>query len=290
MKEAILYTKMAENMVKCLVCNHYCIIKPGNRGRCGVRENRQGTLFALNYGLTVAAAIDPIEKKPLYHFMPNTDIYSIATVGCNMSCSWCQNWDISQSSKPNKFIDGIFISPEEHVRRAIEYHCPSIAYTYSEPTVFVEYAFDIMKLAHENGLKNVWVSNGYMSKDTIKLIVPYLDAANIDFKGPDDEVYKSFCNATAKPVIAAIKQLCDAKVHIEITTLIVPGVNDRYDQLKTLVNTIVKEFGCNIPWHISRFFPAWKMQKTPITELKTMEIAKDLGLQAGIKYIHLGNV
>ncbi|MDD3126472.1 MAG: AmmeMemoRadiSam system radical SAM enzyme [Candidatus Izemoplasmatales bacterium] len=290
MKEAILYNKVSDTAVRCLVCNHYCYIKSGNRGICGVRENRQGTLFTLNYGLTIASAIDPIEKKPLYHFLPGSYIYSIAAVGCNMHCMWCQNWDISQSPKPDKLVEGIDISPEEHCKRAIKYRCPSIAYTYSEPTIFLEYALEIMKLAHEKGLKNVWVSNGYMSKETIDLIIPYLDAINIDFKGPDDEVYKPFCGATAKPVISSIKRFCKANIHVEITTLIVPGVNDRCEQIEAIAHTIVSEFGCDIPWHISRFFPAWKMLKTPETTISIMETAKKIGETAGIKYIYLGNI
>jgi len=162
MKEAILYQKLNDGKVRCAVCNHRCIIAEGKRGICGVRENRDGILYALNYGKTIVMHVDPIEKKPLYHFLPGTEIYSFATVGCNFRYSWCQNWEISQSSKPNQQIKGVVVSPEEHVEQALAYGCPSIAYTYSEPTIFVEYALDTMKLAKEKGLKNVWVTNGYM--------------------------------------------------------------------------------------------------------------------------------
>lgn len=290
MKEAILYEKLTEEYVQCAVCNHRCVIKEGNRGICGVRENRQGILYSLNYGKTVAAAIDPIEKKPLYHFLPGTSIYSFAAAGCNFRCSWCQNWEISQSPRPDRPIDGAEIPPEEHVWRAIEYDCPSIAYTYSEPTIFLEYALDTMKLAREKGLKNVWVSNGYMSKETLDAIIPYLDAANIDYKGPNDGVYEKYCGGTAEPIMDNLKYLHKARVHLEITTLVVPGVNDKYEQLEKIAHFIATELDSNVPWHISRFFPAWKMLDTPITPLKTLEMARDIGIKEGLKRIHIGNV
>jgi len=290
MKEALLYEKWRDSEVRCGVCPHRCRIREGSRGICGVRENQKGTLYALNYGMTVAVAIDPMEKKPLYHFLPGSKIYSFATVGCNLRCSWCQNWDISQSPKPQKPIQGTFITPEEHVARAIEARCPSMAYTYSEPTVFLEYALDTMKLAREQNLKNVWVTNGYMTDETLDLILPCLDAANVDFKGPDDAVYERFCGAKADPVLKIIARMKDAGVHVEVTTLVIPGVNDRPEQLENIANALAKELGPNVPWHITRFFPAWKMFDAPITPLKTLETAKKMGEKAGILTIHLGNV
>jgi len=290
MKEAMLYDRLAEGKVQCAVCNHRCIIKEGGRGICGVRESQQGTLYALNYGKTIAAANDPIEKKPLYHFLPGTMIYSFAAVGCNFRCSWCQNWEISQSPKSNKQVEGIEISPEEHVEQAIAYRCPSIAYTYSEPTIFLEYALDTMKLARQAGLNNVWVSNGYMSRETLDAIQPYLDAANIDFKGPDDGTYGKYCGGKAGPVMENLKYLHASGVHIEITTLIIPGVNDQATQLEKIAHFITAELSLNVPWHLSRFFPAWQMPYTPITPLQTLEMARDIGKNAGIKYVHIGNV
>jgi len=290
MKEAILYQKLPDNKVRCNVCNHRCLIKEGFRGICGVRENVKGILYALNYGKTIAAAIDPIEKKPLYHFLPGTEIYSFATVGCNLRCGWCQNWDISQNPKPMKPVIGENMTPEEHVRLALENGCPSIAYTYSEPTIFLEYALDTMKLARAKGLKNVWITNGYMTKETLDVILPYLDAANVDYKGPDDSVYKTYCGAKSKPVMDNIKYMVDAGVHVEITTLIVPGVNDKPEQIEQVAKTIFEVVGGKVPWHISRFFPAWQMMDKPATPLDILEKAKEIGSKYGIKFIHIGNV
>lgn len=290
MKEAILYKKLEDGRVQCNVCNNRCIIKDGKRGICAVRENRKGTLYALNYGKTIAVSNDPIEKKPLYHFLPGTMVYSFAAVGCNFRCSWCQNWEISQSPKPDKPIEGVDISPEEHVKKAISIGSPSIAYTYSEPTIFVEYALDTMKLAHEKGLKNVWVSNGYMSRETLDVIIPYLDATNIDFKGPNDGVYEKYCGGTAEPIMENLKYLHKSGVHNEITTLVIPGINDKYDQLEKIAHFIAKELSKDVPWHISRFFPAWKMLDTPITPIETLEMAKEIGEKEGLINIHLGNI
>lgn len=290
MKEAMLYSKLDDGKVKCAVCNHRCTIAEGKRGICGVRENRQGKLIALNYGKAIAVNIDPIEKKPLYHFLPGTKIYSFAAVGCNFRCSWCQNWEISQGPKPDKPIEGISVSPEEHVKRALQYACPSIAYTYSEPTIFVEYALDTMILARKEGLNNVWVTNGYMSRETLEAIIPYLDAANVDYKGPNDGVYEKYCGARPEPIMENLKYLCQEGVHVEITTLVIPGINDKPEQLEKIAQLIAGELGADVPWHISRFFPAWKMLNTPITPLETLETARIKGKNAGLKYIHLGNV
>lgn len=290
MKEAILYQKLDNKRVSCAVCNQRCTIAEGKRGICGVRENHQGSLYTLNYGKTIAVNIDPIEKKPLYHFLPKTKVYSFAAEGCNFRCTWCQNWEISQSPKPNKPVQGIDISPEEHVKRALTYSCPSIAYTYSEPTIYVEYALDTMKLAREEGLKNVWVSNGYMSGETLDTIVAYLDAANIDFKGPNDGVYEKYCGGKAEPIMENLKYLCKAGVHIEITTLVIPGVNDKPEQLDNIAQFIAGELSPEVAWHVSRFFPAWKMNNTPITPVETMTTARAIGQEAGLKYIHIGNV
>lgn len=290
MKEALLYKKLDQNKVTCAVCNNRCIISEGKRGICGVRENREGILYALNYGKTIAVHIDPIEKKPLYHFMPGTSTYSFAAVGCNFHCLWCQNWEISQSPKPDKLIEGYDISPEKHVSEAIKSGCPSISYTYSEPTIFLEYALDTMKLAKENGLKNIWVTNGYMSIETLDLIAPYLDAANVDFKGPNHGVYEKYCGGKAEHIMATMKYLYKAGIHDEITTLIIPGINDKPEYFDTIAGFIANQLGKEVPWHISRFFPAWKMQDTPITPLETLELARDAGRRAGLEHIHIGNV
>jgi len=289
-KKAILYQKLDNDEVRCAVCNNRCTITEGKRGICGVRENHEGELYALNYGKTIAVNIDPIEKKPLYHFMPGTRTYSFAAVGCNFHCLWCQNWEISQSPKPDKSIAGIVISAEEHVERAIKAGCPSISYTYSEPTIFLEYALDTMKLAKEKGLKNIWVSNGYMTTETLDAIAPYLDAANIDFKGPNHGVYEKYCGGKSVHIMETLKYLYKAGIHIEITTLIVPGINDDYEYLETIAKFIATELSVDVPWHISRFFPAWKMMDTSLTPLETLEMARETGKKAGLKYIHIGNI
>lgn len=290
MKEAILYQKLDEDKVQCHVCAHRCIIKDGRRGICGVRENRKGTLYTLNEGRTIAAGLDPIEKKPLYHFMPGTQIYSFAAAGCNFRCSWCQNWEIAQSPKPHGPIEGEEILPEEHVERALENGCPSIAYTYSEPTIFLEYALATMKLARMKGLKNVWVTNGFMTRETLDVILPYLDAVNVDLKGADDGMYERYCGGSAGPVMENLKYLCEKGVHVEVTTLVVPGVNDQAGQIEEIARFIALELGPDVPWHISRFFPAWLMTDTPVTPLKTLVMARDIGEKVGLTRIHLGNV
>ncbi|MBN2503827.1 MAG: AmmeMemoRadiSam system radical SAM enzyme [Bacilli bacterium] len=290
MKEALLYDKLLDGSVRCNLCHHRCIIQPDKRGICRVRENRHNRLYALNYGKTIAAAIDPIEKKPLYHFLPGTKVYSFATVGCNFRCSWCQNWEISQNPERDQGVMGIDITPEEHVARALENDCPSIAYTYSEPTIFLEYALDTMKLARAAGLKNVWVTNGFMTPEALDLILPYLDAANVDYKGPDNDVYVRYCGGRAEPVVENMKRMQYGGVHLEVTTLVIPGVNDEPDQLKRLVGTLVTELGTALPWHISRFFSAWKMANVPVTPYSTLELARKIGADAGLKTIHIGNV
>lgn len=290
MKEAYLYKKLPEEKVQCLTCSHYCIISTGKRGICGVRENFKGKLFSLVYGKVVAEQIDPIEKKPLYHFMPRTYTYSIATVGCNLKCPWCQNWHISQSPKPNNPIEGVNRSPSEIISLAKAYHCPSISYTYTEPTIFVEYALEIMKKARKAGLKNIWVSNGYMSHQTLELILPYLDAINVDLKSFKEETYQKYCGAKLKPVLENLKRIKKSTAWLEITTLIIPSVNDSVAEIKQIAQFIAKQLGKDTPWHISRFFPAYKMNKTQITPLQILKSAKEIGEKAGLKYVYLGNI
>lgn len=292
MNEVLIYEKLENSAVRCAVCNHRCTIHEGRKGICGVRENKQGKLYALNYGKTIAMNVDPIEKKPLYHFMPGTRTYSMASAGCNFHCLWCQNWQISQvggrSCVDEKAAEDV--SPEEHVQRAVSLGCPSISYTYSEPTMFVEYALDIMKLAKKRGLKNIWVTNGYMTRETLNLIAPFLDAANVDFKGPQQGVYEKYCGGKAEYVMETMKSLYLEEIHDEVTTLIIPGVNDKYEQLKDIAEFIVEELDEFVPWHISRFHPSWKMMDTPITPIETLKMAEEIGKKAGLKYIHMGNV
>lgn len=290
MIEALLYEKLDNHLVRCDVCGHHCLIKEGRKGICGVRENRQGKLFALNYSLTAAQAIDPIEKKPLYHFLPGTKTYSLATVGCNLHCQWCQNWTLSQYPVLSGTVSGNPVEPGDHVRKALRSGCPSLSYTYSEPTIFLEYALDIMRLAKESGLKNIWVTNGFMSRSTLNLILPYLDAANVDLKAPSDGTYERFCGGNVERVMDNLVVMAKAGIHLEITTLVIPKVNDEDDQLRQIANFIARSLGTKVPWHISRFYPCWQMKDSPITPYDTLAKARDIGHEAGLEHIYLGNV
>jgi pyruvate formate lyase activating enzyme len=293
MKESYLY-KQAGDYVQCQTCCHYCRIAPFKRGICGVRENQKGKLFLLVYNQVITENIDPIEKKPLFHFLPGTETLSIATIGCNFRCDWCQNWDISQAPKDldrdevmNKI--GFEITPEKIVDDAIKHNCPSISYTYTEPTIFLELALDTMKIAKEKGLKNIWVSNGYFSPETLDLIAPYLDAINIDLKGISSENYLKYSGAKLQPVLDNIKEVFKRKSHLEVTTLIIPGINDSDKELTQIANFLAG-ISKNLPWHISRFFPAYKLHDTEITPLDTLEKAEKIGKNASLKHIHLGNI
>lgn len=292
MKEALLYQKLKDNKVCCQACSHFCLIASGQRGLCGVRENQKGKLYSLVYGKAIAVHIDPIEKKPLYHFLPGTYSLSIATVGCNLTCKNCQNHDISQGPKPDKPILGQQMLPEKIVQEALTNHCPSISYTYTEPTIFLEYALATMKLAKEKGLKNIWVTNGFMSPQTLNLIIPELDAANVDLKSFDDNFYQKYCNGQLKLVLANLKELKRKNIWLEITTLIIPGLTDQEKMLKKIAQFIKKELGPETPWHISRFFPevSWQLQDLPATSLEAIEKASQIGLQAGLKYVYKGNI
>ena len=297
MKEATLYKKLKEkteqfNRVKCQNCSHYCVIAPARRGLCGVRENIDGQLFALNYGKAVAVDIDPIEKKPLFHFLPGTRSLSLATAGCNFRCANCQNWDISQGFKEVKEIPGQEISSEEIVKMALKNNLPSISCTYTEPAIFSEYALEIMKLAKKKGIKNVWVSNGFWSEELFDLISPFLDAANIDIKSFSDDFYKEYCGARLQPVLDTLKRLKKAKIWTEVTTLVIPTLNDQDKIFEDIAHFIKKELGQETPWHITQFSGAisWKLQHLPDTPVETIKRACKIGRKAGLKYVYSGNV
>ena len=287
----MLYKKLKDKSVRCLACAHYCQIAPDGFGICGTRQNQNGKLVSRVYGHVAAIHVDPIEKKPLYHFMPGSEILSIGTLGCNFRCPWCQNWDISQATKQrNKPKNwGQKISPEEIVELAKKYKTPAVAYTYNEPAIFIEFAHDTAKLAHRIGLKNIFVTNGYLSRESFEYIKPYLDAANVDLKSMDDKFYQKFCGARLQPVLDTIRRFHDAKIHIEITTLIIPGVNDSDANLRK-ISKFIADLSPEIPWHISRFFPAYKMADTPPTPLKSLDRAAAIGQQAGLEHIYIGNI
>ena len=292
MKEAYLYKKLENKKIQCQNCAHYCVIEPGKRGICGVRENINGKLYALNYGKAIAINIDPIEKKPLFHFLPGTQSLSIATAGCNFKCHSCQNWEISQGPNLDKEIKGQNLAPQEIVKIAKENNCPSISYTYTEPAIFSEYALDTMKILKKQGIKNVWVSNGFWSKELFDLIAPYLDAVNIDLKSSEDDFYVKYCGGRLQPVLDTLKRLKSEKIWTEITTLVIPTLNDKKEIFEKIADFIKKELGAETPWHISRFSGAisWKLQHLPDTQVETLKMAEQIGKKHGLKHIHIGNV
>ncbi len=292
MKEALLYKKLDNKKVQCQNCSHYCIIKPDRKGICGVRKNIDRELYSLAYGKPCTVHIDPIEKKPLFHFLPGSNSLSIATVGCQFSCKNCQNWQISQAPKEKDEIEGKEISPQEIVDLALKNNLPSISYTYTDPIVFSEYALDIMKLAHKNGIKNVWVSSGFWSEELFEIISPYLDAANIDLKGFSEEFYKEVCGGKLKPVLKNLKETKEKGIWLEVTTLIIPTLNDSKETFKNIAEFIEEELGAETPWHISKFSGAlsWKLKDLSSTPIETLEKAYEIGKEAGLKYVYLGNV
>lgn len=289
MKEAMFYEPLDEKRVHCYLCNHHCSIRNSNRGRCAVRENQAGVLYSLVYGKIIAHHIDPIEKKPLFHFYPNSLAYSIATIGCNFSCSFCQNFHISQAPRGEQYILGEEISPKEIVQEAKQYNCTSIAYTYTEPTIFFEFAYDVAKLAHKEGIKNVFITNGYMTEEALRTISPYLDAANIDLKGFTDEFYRKMCGARLQPVLDTIRLHKELGIWIEVTTLIIPTLNDSEDQLRGIAE-FLRNLGEEIPWHITQFYPTYKLTDKLRTPVATLRRARKIGLEVGLRYVYEGNI
>ncbi len=287
--EAMLYDKLGDGRVQCRVCAHHCTINHGRRGLCGVRENKDGILYTLVFGTLIAENIDPIEKKPFFHVYPASRSYSIATVGCNFRCDFCQNADISQMPSTMIMIAGDEVDPEAIVRHAQKNGCKTIAYTYTEPTVYLETAFAVAGLAAREGLKNVFVTNGYMSAETLDVMKPYLAAANVDLKSFRDEFYKQHCKARLQPVLDCLKKMKDLGIWVEITTLLIPGLNDSSEELQDIA-AFIADLGKEIPWHISRFHPQYKMLNRPVTPLDSLHRACEIGKKAGLKYVYCGNV
>lgn len=289
MKEAMFYHRLEGGDVKCDLCNHRCIVRNNGKGVCHVRENRNGVLYTLVYGKLISRAVDPVEKKPLFHFYPGSSAYSIATVGCNFRCLNCQNYEISQMPRETGRIVGEDVTPESVVEDAKLYRCKSIAYTYTEPTVFYEFAYDVARLASKEGVKNVFVTNGYITEEALKEIRPYLDAANIDLKGFSDEFYRKNCGARLDLVLDTIRSYKKMGIWIELTTLLIPTLNDDEAQLKAIADFIVN-LDPGIPWHVSRFYPMYKLMDLPETPMKSLEAARRIGIQAGLRYVYQGNV
>ncbi len=289
--EAYLYDRLEKYRVRCLLCSHGCVIGPDARGICGVRENQGGALVSLVYGRLIARHVDPIEKKPFFHVAPGSRSYSIATVGCNFACRFCQNADIAQMPADQRGrISGMSVTPASVVAGALEAGCRSIAYTYTEPTVFFEFAHDTARLASAEGLLNVFVTNGYMSADALDMIAPYLDAANVDLKAFDDGFYRRQCAARLKPVLETLQRMVEKGVLVEVTTLIIPGLNDDPGQLTQLARFLAEALGPDTPWHISRFHPTYRLTDCPATPPETLFAAKEIGHAAGLRYVYTGNI
>lgn len=290
MKEAMFYEKVGDEKVRCGLCRFRCLISAGRRGICMVRENRAGTLYTLVYGKAIAEHVDPIEKKPLFHVLPGSRSYSIATVGCNFRCLHCQNYAISQSSAGVMEISGIDLAPADIVAKALATGCTSIAYTYTEPTIFYEYAYDTAVLARAAGLKNIFVTNGYITPEALAHIRPYLDAANIDLKGYSDRFYREVVHAMLHEVLESIVEYKRQGIWIELTTLVIPNWNDSDGDLRGIARFIAEKVGVEVPWHVTQFYPTYKLLDQPRTPVATLRRARQIGLDAGLRYVYEGNV
>ncbi|GAB4340664.1 MAG: AmmeMemoRadiSam system radical SAM enzyme [Desulfobulbaceae bacterium] len=290
MREAMFYEKKEEGKVVCGLCNHRCVIKPGKRGICGVRENREGVLYSLVYGMLVAENSDPIEKKPLFHFLPGTFSYSISTVGCNFHCLHCQNYHISQyPHEHGGRITGSLRTPGEVVEAAVRTGCRSISYTYVEPTIFYEFARDCAELAHERGLRNVFVSNGYMTPEVTRDLAPLLDGINIDVKAFTEEFYRKVCKARLEPVLDTVRLMHELGVWVEVTTLVIPGWNDSEDELREIAR-FIHDIDPAMPWHVTAFRPTYRMTDRGATPAASLEKARKAGLDEGLHFVFEGNI
>lgn len=290
MHEASFYRTEQDQKVVCGLCNHRCTIKPGKRGICGVRENREGKLYSLVYGQVAAEHIDPIEKKPLFHFQPGSRSYSISTVGCNFRCLHCQNYQLSQyPHMSDGQVNGTTRTPEEVVEAAVQAGCQSISYTYVEPTIFYEFARDCSKLAQERGLKNVFVSNGYMTQEVTRDLAPVLDGINIDVKAMTDDFYKKICKARLQPVLDTVKLMHELGVWVEVTTLLIPGLNDTSSELREIAR-FIKGVDPGIPWHVTAFHPTYRLTDRQSTPAETLQKARSIGIEEGLHYVFEGNI
>ncbi|NHI93872.1 MAG: AmmeMemoRadiSam system radical SAM enzyme [Candidatus Lokiarchaeota archaeon] len=289
MKETILYEKFDDNKVKCGICPWRCVLKPGKLGNCGTRENINGKLFSLTYASISSLAIDPMEKKPMYHFYPGNPILSISAVGCNFHCKHCQNWNISQVKATEARLREM--SPEDVINHAKKQNCKHIAYTYNEPLIWLEYILDVAKLARENGMKNVLVTNGYVTLEAFGLIKPYIDGANVDIKAFTDEFYQKIVGVPSiKPVLETVKAMHEAGILVEITNLIIPTKNDNMEEIKALCDWILNNLSDEVPLHFSKFHPMFQLNDVPSTPRETLENAYRTAKKVGLKYVYLGNI
>jgi pyruvate formate lyase activating enzyme len=297
MREAMLYERLEDQRVRCYLCAHRCSIAPGRLGVCRVRENRDGVLYSLVYGMPISQAVDPIEKKPLFHVYPGSTSYSIATAGCNFRCSFCQNADISQMPRDQGRIWGREATPEAVVAAAKRTRSRTIAYTYTEPTVFFEYSYDIARLAHTQDIASVYVTNGFMTREMLDTFQgvgnghpPLLDAANVDLKAFRDETYKEVCGGRLQPVLDSLKAMRELGVWVEVTTLVVPGMNDDPAELANIAHFIAQDLGPEVPWHVSRFHPDYQMSDRGATPASVLQRAHEIGREAGLRYVYVGNM
>lgn len=286
--EARYYKKLEGGSVQCLLCPHQCEVSKGDRGECGVRENRNGTFYTLNYGRPCALHVDPVEKKPLFHVLPGSRAFSLATAGCNLNCLFCQNWQISQA-RPEE-IDYKKMSADEIVQRAKEMDCPLIAYTYSEPTIFFEYMLEIAKKAHDKGLVNTCHSNGYINPEPLAELSEFMDAANIDLKGFNEKYYSEICGGELQPVLRTLKKIKKKGIHLELTNLVVPSKNDQMDGIRNMSKWIKTELGPDVPLHFSRFYPRYKLRNLPPTPEETLKRARDIAMEEGLYFVYIGNI
>ena len=285
----ILAERQPDGSVRCNVCAHRCLVRPGREGICHVRENRDGTLVSTAYGQVVAAALDPIEKKPLFHVEPGSRAWSIATPGCPFHCTFCQNWEIAQGPRLGIRLPVRPTSPETVVADALEAEADAIAYTYVEPTVFLEYALDVGVRAREAGLRNLFITDGYATPEAARLLATVMDAANVDLKSFDDRFYRRMCGARLQPVLDAIVAMREAGIFLELTTLVIPGHNDDDANLRALTRWIVEQLGAETPWHISRFYPNYRLLDAPPTSVASLRRAADIGRESGLAHVYIGN-
>ena len=280
---------VAPGTVRCIACAHRCVLRPSRIGICGVRQNRGGWLYTLVYGQAVVSQAEPIEKKPLFHFLPGSYAYSVATQGCNFHCSYCQNWQISQAHRVGRVPEGRFVAPEQAVEEAVGAGVRSIAYTYVEPTVFLEYAMDTMDRARSAGLHNIFVTNGYESPEALELLAPNLDAANVDLKAASDDFYRHVCGALWEPVRDTIVAMHERGIWVELTTLIVPGLNDDRGDLRAMAEWIATAVGPETPWHLTRFHPAYRLSGLQETPASTLIDAAEIAREVGLRHVYVGN-
>lgn len=287
-REAMYYDKLPGNRVECTLCPRKCRVADVERGWCGVRENRAGKYYTLVFSRVCAAHVDPIEKKPLFHYLPGTSAFSIATAGCNIECKFCQNWEISQF-RPEQ-VGAQYAPPEAIVRTARRYDCPTIAYTYSEPVVFYEYAYETSRVARQAGVGSVMITNGYIEKEPLLKICQLLNGIKIDFKGFTERFYRDACRGELKPVLEVLETLATLKIWLEIVVLIIPTLNDSEAEIRGMSQWIHRNLGDDVPVHFTRFHPMYKIKNLPVTPVRTLERCREIAREAGLHYVYIGNV